>query len=149
MRTIDPPLPIASTGVSEVAPGAEPPMGSRLNLARPWKFPAAHADSIQRRRHPRTRVRVPIEFSLYRADGSFYDEGAGVIRDLSYSGASLDDVFLLQGALLALRFGVEQRIALESSGGVTIAGRILRVSPDGFGIEFLLPGSGERLLKLE
>jgi len=125
----------------------------RTNLARPWSFPAAHADSILCRRHPRSCVQVPVDITLVRPDGSAYDKGTGVIRDLSYSGVRLGDVVLTRGGFLAPYFGVELRPALESPGGHGIAGRILRnTSPgfSGFGIKFLFPESGveERLRRM-
>jgi hypothetical protein len=124
-----------------------------LNLARPWRFPAGHPDSILCRRHPRSSVQVPVEITLCRADGSPYDKGTGVIRDLSYTGARLGDVFLSRGRLLATCFQVELWPALESRGGRDIAGRILRTYSEGypgFGIEFLFPAAGaqERLRRM-
>jgi len=121
------------------------------NLARPWQFPAGHADSILCRRHSRSFVQVPVEITLACPDGSLYDRGTAVIRDLSYSGLRLGDVFLPRGTFLAPYFGVELRPALESPGGHGIAGRILRTHSSGFpgfGIEFLFPESNaeERLL---
>jgi hypothetical protein len=123
------------------------------NLARPWRFPAGHADSILCRRHSRSFVQVPVEITLARPDGSLYDKGTAVIRDLSYSGLRLGDVFLARGAFLAPYFGVELRPALEPPGGDTIPGRILRTPSSefhGFGIEFLFPESGaeERLRRM-
>lgn len=129
---------------------APPPRTSRLmrttaNLARPWQFPAGHADSILCRRHSRSCVQLPVEITLTRPDGSCFDEGTGVIRDLSYSGLHLGDVFLPRGGFLAPCFEIELRPALEPPGGRAVAGRILRTSSSGFpgfGIEFLFPGSG-------
>jgi hypothetical protein len=129
-----------------------PPRGG-FNLARPWRFPAGHPDVIHCRRHARVGVHVPVELSLFRSDGSLFDRGTGVIRDLSFSGARLGDVVLSQGRLLAMQFGVRFRPALESTGGPDIAGRILRTFSPGrpaFGIEFLAPTSGveERLRQI-
>lgn len=154
MRTLSPPLPIESVGDTEVSPpagdrGPTPATGSSggvsFNLARPWKFPAGHPDSVFCRRHSRSSVQVPVEISLYRPDGSSYDQGTGVVQDLSYSGLRLGDVFLARGRLLVTYFGVALRPALESHGGCDITGRILRTFSSGrpgFGIEFLAPDSG-------
>ncbi len=125
--------------------GAERPIRRPLNLARPWKFPAAHADAFLSRKHLRSDVRVPVDISLSREDGSFYDKGTGVVRDLSYSGLCLSDVSLENGRLLAASFEVELRPSQESPGRGSIRGRILRTYSSGmpaFGIEFLTPGSG-------
>jgi len=158
MSIVARPLPFASTAEAEVAtrlrdpgeastlaPGSSIAEPRSLNLARPWKFPSGHADSIRCRRHSRSSVQVPVQIALCRQDGSPYDKGTGVIRDLSYSGLRLGDVFLVQGRLLAPYFAIELRHALESPVGGTIAGRILRTDSSelpGFGIEFLFPGSG-------
>jgi hypothetical protein len=151
-------FPTASVGDTEVAlllkgrsefpgltPGTRATFRNTINLARPWKFPAGRVDSIPCRRHSRSIVEVPVEIILSRPDGSPYDRGTGVIRDLSYSGLRLGDIFLVHGRLLAMYFGVELRPALESPGRCLIAGRILRTFSlgfPGFGIEFLAPGSG-------
>jgi hypothetical protein len=147
---------LLESGVGEKAVLTPAPRSSSrrtLNLARPWKFPAGHADSFLCRRHSRSIVQVPVEVSLFRGDGSPYDKGTGVIRDLSYSGLCLGDVFLARGRLLATYFGVELRRALKPPGVPCIQGRILHAYSSGFpgfGIEFLFPGSGaeEELLKL-
>ena len=115
------------------------------HLARPWQFPAGHADAILCRRHPRYRVQIPIEITLARPDGVLFDKGTGVIRNLSYSGLHLGDVSLTWGSFLAAGFGIELGPALESRGGRGIAGRILRTHSLGypaFAIEFLDPESG-------
>jgi hypothetical protein len=163
MTTFTQPVSTVSVGAAEAAPaaggrregsgsnpGTRSSNRSSFNLARPWKFPAGHVDSILCRRHSRSNVQVPVEITLYHPDGSSYDKGTGVIRDLSYSGLRLGDVFLTHGRLLAMHFGVELRPALDSHGGQNIAGRILRTFSSGFpgfGIEFLFPGTGaeERL----
>jgi len=155
MRILSLPLPlwsaadaeaaICSTEASTLAPATRIREPGPLNLARPWKFPAGHADSIRCRRHSRASVELPVQFSLHRQDGSSYDQGSGVIQDLSYSGLRLGDVFLPRGRLLATSFVVHLRHAFESPVSATIAGRILRGSTSGvpdFGIEFLFPDSG-------
>jgi len=152
MSIVNPSLPLAWTADAEVAtcwkdltPEKRTSEPSLLNLARPWKFPAGHADSLRCRRHSRSSVQVPVQIALVRRDGSSYDQGTGVIRDLSYSGLRLDDVFLAQGRLLATYFAVGLRHALQSPVGDTISGRIIRTSSSGFpsfGVEFLFPDSG-------
>ena len=154
MRIANPPFHAESTADAEAAlslrqrtEGPNPRISKHtpLNLARPWTFPAGHADSIHCRLHSRASVQVPVEISLYRPDGSAYDRGTGIIRDLSYSGLRLGDVFLAQGRLLAMYFGVELRPALKAPDGETVSGRILRTYTSGFpgfGIEFLFPSLG-------
>jgi hypothetical protein len=114
-------------------------------VSRPWLFPAGHADTFISRRYLRFRVQIPVEVSLSRLDGSLFDSGTAVIRDLSFSGLCLDDVLLANGRLLAAYFEVELRPAMEPSGLAPIAGRILRIYTSGlpgFGIEFLHPEAG-------
>jgi hypothetical protein len=150
-----PPTPAGDTEVARLLkgrsefPGLTPGTGATdrnaINLARPWKFPAGRIDALPCRRYSRSIVEVPVEIRLSRPDGSSYDRGTGVIRDLSYSGLRLGDIFLVHGRLLAMYFGVELRPALEPPGRSLIAGRILRTFSlgfPGFGIEFLSPGSG-------
>lgn len=122
----------------------------RLNLARPWSFPAGRPDFIHCRRHARSSVCIRVELVLYHPDGTLFDRGSAVIRDLSFSGARLAEVSLPQGRLLATYFGIGLRPALGSFVGPDISGRILRTftpGMPGFGIEFLDPGPGaeERL----
>lgn len=150
MKTLSPPLPHAPAGKTVAVPMAGPRIRNAPNLARPWKFPAGHADNILCRQHSRFAVNIPVAIVLYRQDGSPFDRGTGVIQDLSYTGLRLCDVSLAQGRLLATYFAVDLRLSGEAPGGQDIAGRILRTYTTGFpgfGIKFLFPGSGaaERL----
>jgi hypothetical protein len=133
------------------SPGNNASMRKSFNVSRAWQFPAAHADSFISRRFLRTRVQIPVELSLSRLDGSPFDAGIGVVRDLSFSGLCLSDIFLSNGRLLAAYFAVELRPAMEPSGLPLIGGRILRTHTSGlpcFGIEFLRPEVGaERRLR--
>lgn len=118
---------------------------SAFSLARPWNFPAGHADSLHRRRHSRIGVQVPVEISLVRPDGSLFDRGTGIIRNLSCSGVLLGDVLLSQGRLLVRSFSVELSASPRSSSVPKVVGRILRtfsLGIPGFGIEFLDPERG-------
>jgi hypothetical protein len=158
MKTIFQPPALASTVETAVEPilrsrneslGISPGNGAStrksINLSRLWKFPAGHGDTFISRRYLRSRVQVPVEVSLSRLDGSPFDTGTGVVRNLSFSGLCLDDVFLSNGRFLAACFGVELRPAMEPSGLKPIAGRILRTYTSGFpcfGIEFLHPEAG-------
>jgi len=128
-----------------IVPGKGLSIPKSFDLSRPWHFPAAHADFFIRRRFLRARVQVPVEVSLSRADGSPFDAGTGVVRDLSYSGLCIDRISLPHGLLLAARFGIELRSPMEPSESPPIAGRILRTHTSGlpcFGIEFLHPEAG-------
>jgi hypothetical protein len=130
---------------SGIRPGKFASIRKSINFSRPWKFPAGHADTFINRRYMRSRVQIPVEVSLSRLDGSPFDRGTGVVRNLSFSGLCLDDVFLANGRLLAAYFEVELRPAMEPPGLAPIAGRILRTYTPGlpgFGIEFLHPEAG-------
>ena len=134
-----------------ISPGKFASSRKSINLSRPWQFPAGHADTFISRRYLRSRVQIPVEVSLSRLDGSPFDRGTAVVRNLSFSGLCLDDVFLANGQLLAAYFEVELRPAMEPSGLAPIAGHILRIYTSGlpgFGIEFLHPEAGaERRLR--
>ena len=115
---------------------------SVFGLARPWKFPAGHADSLQCRRHLRLGSHIPVKITLVRPDGCPYDTGTGVILNLSCSGAFLGNVLLSRGRLLAGCFPVELRPSPGATGDQAIVGRILRIFSPGFpgiGLEFLFP----------
>jgi hypothetical protein len=138
-------IPRARDQSSGSSPGTGASIRKTINLSRPWNFPAAHADSFISRRYFRSDVQVPVEVFLSRLDGSPFDKGTGVIRNLSFSGLCLDDVFLSHGRILAAYFEVQLRPVMEPSGLATIAGRILRTSTSGlpcFGIEFTHPEAG-------
>jgi hypothetical protein len=116
----------------------------------PSQLPSGPEESAFCRRHPRFPVQIRVEISLVRPDGTSYDRGTGVVRDLSRSGLLLTEVTLGQGSFLASSFGIRLRPEGESPCGPEIAGRIRRASTSGnsaFGIEFLAPQSGteERL----
>lgn len=120
------------------------------NLARPWKFPAGHDDTLVCRRHARSPVHIPVVISLHRPDGSGFDGGTAVIQDLSYSGLRLCEVVLAKGRLLASYFTLDLRPLPQAPGGPGVAGRILRtycLGYPGFGIEFLLPDGAETTLQ--
>jgi len=153
MKSPGPPIEDGGSESLGSASAGRPPNRKPLNLARPWAFPAGHADSILCREHLRSPVQIPVEICLYRPDGSSYDKGSGVVQDLSYSGLRLGDVLLSQGRLLAPCCRIGLRPALEPTGGSPdISVRVLRTFSGGvpaFGIEFLAPGSGaaDRLRK--
>lgn len=46
------------------------------------------------RRHPRKKVSIPLELSIYRIDGSLEQRGTAVVQDLSLSGAQLSGIVL-------------------------------------------------------
>jgi len=139
--------PILRSGDPSSAHGLGRDLSNRksFNVCRPWNFPAARVDSFIRRRYLRARVQVPVEVSLSRLDGSLYDMGTGVVRDVSYSGLCLDHVILSNGHLLAAYFAVELRPTTGPTGSSPIAGRILHTYTSElpcFGIEFLHPEAG-------
>lgn len=144
---------IAGSGSPSETPTAGRSSSSgAFSLARRWTFPAGHPDSILCRQHLRSPVQIPVEISLYRPDGSSYDQGSGVVQDLSYSGLRLGSVILPRGRLLAPCCSIGLRPAFEPPGGPDISVRLLRTFSAGvpaFGIEFTAPDSGaeERLRK--
>jgi hypothetical protein len=127
-------------------PSPTPPRGGLVvNLARPWHFPSGHADAFIHRRHLRSVVRIPVSLRLCRQDGSCYDEGAGVVQDISFSGLRLSEVQAPLGRLLATCRTVEFRNALAAPGDDAVPGSILRTYSSGlpgFGVEFRFPEAG-------
>jgi transcriptional regulator with XRE-family HTH domain len=49
-----------------------------------------------RRLEPRKKVHLPLELSIYFADGTLFDRGRAVMRDVSLSGALLSGVVLTE-----------------------------------------------------
>ncbi len=91
------------------------------------------------RRHPRKPVSIAAEFAIYKKDGSLYDRGRAVIRDLSLCGACVEDIDLSQGHLPLEPFSVGLKPEEKLMENVEISGRIVRIHVDGvgsFGIEF-------------
>lgn len=78
----------------------------------------------------RRNLRVKVQFeSLYSGDRQ---EGAGVLADISHSGA------LIEGASLQPRVGSKVRlfVFLQPVSPFELAGHVVRRTPDGFAIEY-------------
>ena len=52
-----------------------------------------------KRQQQRRPIAIPLELSIYNADGSLFDKGAAVIKDVSLSGALLTAVVLPQQSI--------------------------------------------------
>src|SRR5438874_2731658 len=56
-----------------------------------------------RRQHPRRSADFPLELSIYLADGTLFDRGQAVMRDVSLSGALLSGIILTPDKGIPLR----------------------------------------------
>lgn len=103
-----------------------------------------------RRRHPRLPVEVEAEICFYKRDGSVYDRGVAVIRDLSLSGAKVGDVKLPLGTIPVEPFTVALRPLVKPLEEVYLPGSVVRLEANGgmnFGICFgKVEGSGLKRL---
>jgi len=91
---------------------------------------------MERRAHPRYRAR----FDTLCSDGA--REGAGVLTDLSYSGARLVD------ASLRPEVGDEVRlyVFVQPVSPFELVGKVVRSAPDGFAIAYQLESDEIRRL---
>src|SRR5450755_346796 len=64
----------------------------------------------QRRRHPRKTLGLPVILSIYLADGKLFDQGTGILKDVSLSGAKLSAIVLPGKALPTLPHSLGVRI---------------------------------------
>jgi hypothetical protein len=94
-----------------------------------------------RRSHPRKEVSVPLEFSVYRRDGTLFDRGRAVMKNVSLSGSLLTGIVLPERKLPAEPYTVGIRLLEGPLKGLEILGEPVRfVTSDGalsLGIRFL------------
>ena len=94
-----------------------------------------------RRAFPRREVRLPVEISIYRRDGTLFDRGSATLRDVSLSGAVLRAVALPQDALPLRPHTIGLRLLEGPLKGTEILGRVIRFSHErdeiALAIEFL------------
>ena len=89
-----------------------------------------------KRRHPRTLTRFDALYSSGRR------EGAGVLADISYSGARLEQSSLTPEIGTAVRI----YIFVQPVSPFELAGRVVRHTIDGFAVECESPDSAVRHL---
>jgi len=74
---------------------------------------------------PRRAVKLPADLALYLGDGSLFDRGRALVREVSFTGALLSEVSLARGVLPASPFRVVLRI--KKGEGIDLTGRVVRL----------------------
>ena len=74
-----------------------------FKLARQLGYKLDRLKHHHRREHARKMSSFPLEVSIYLADGSLYDRGQAVMRDVSLSGALLSGMLLTSGKGIPLQ----------------------------------------------
>ena len=101
----------------------------------------------------RKSVPIPLELSIYNADGTLFDKGAAIIKDVSLSGALLTAVVLPQQSIPLRPHTIGIRMLDGALKGVEILARPVRLAHSGQGmgmnlaIEFLRTESEEVKLR--
>ena len=67
-----------------------------FKVARELGYDLTKLKHQHRRAHPRKHSELPLELSIYLADGTLFDRGHAVLRDVSLSGALLSGVILTE-----------------------------------------------------
>jgi transcriptional regulator with XRE-family HTH domain len=67
-----------------------------FKVARELGYDLTKLKHQHKRVHPRKSADLPLELSIYLADGSLFDRGHAIIRDLSLSGALLSGMILTE-----------------------------------------------------
>jgi c-di-GMP-binding flagellar brake protein YcgR len=85
-------------------------------------------DTLENRRFRRVSVRFEIEYSGRSVSGT------GTVQNISSTGALIEDADppLLSGGEVTLRFSI-----FEDSAPITIRGKVVRETENGFGVEFV------------
>jgi hypothetical protein len=92
------------------------------------------------RRLTRKPVSTPIRLSVYREDGSLYDQGSAVLMDLSTAGARIGKLELSRGDILPPNSLVDLALP-ERTTAIPLQGKIVWLRPGSdrsYGIRFLL-----------
>ena len=94
-----------------------------------------------RRNHPRKEMSIPLEVSIYNEDGTLFDKGGAMIKDVSLSGALLTGVMLPQQVIPLRPHTIGIRMLDGVLKGVEILARPIRLSHSGpainLAVEFL------------
>jgi transcriptional regulator with XRE-family HTH domain len=67
-----------------------------FKVARDLGFDFSKLKFQHRRQHPRKSADLPLELSIYLADGTLFDRGRAAIRDVSLTGALLSGIILTE-----------------------------------------------------
>jgi transcriptional regulator with XRE-family HTH domain len=74
-----------------------------FKVARQLGYDLGRLKHRHRRLHPRKSADLPLELSIYLGDGTLFDRGQAVMRDVSLSGALLSGILLTQQKGLPLQ----------------------------------------------
>ena len=80
------------------------------------------------RREPRKELSMPLEISIYRIDGTLYDRGSAMARNVSLSGALLSAMVLPHQNLPLIPHTIGIRLLDGPFKDVEIMGRSVRIS---------------------
>ena len=84
-----------------------------------------------KRAQQRRSLAIPLELSIYNADGSLFDKGAAIIKDVSLSGALLTAVVLPQQSIPLRPHTIGIRMLDGALKGVEIMARPIRLAHSG------------------
>jgi transcriptional regulator with XRE-family HTH domain len=87
-----------------------------------------------RRGATRKAVPIPLELSIYNSDGTLFDKGAAIIKDVSLSGALLTAVVLPQQSIPLRPHTIGIRMLDGVLKGVEIMARPIRLAHSGQGL---------------
>jgi transcriptional regulator with XRE-family HTH domain len=84
-----------------------------------------------KRAQQRRPIAIPLELSIYNSDGTLFDKGAAVIKDVSLSGALLTAVVLPQQSIPLRPHTIGIRMLDGALKGVEIMARPIRLAHAG------------------
>jgi transcriptional regulator with XRE-family HTH domain len=91
------------------------------------------------RKAPRVQVHIPAEIRIIKRDGTFYDKGVAVIKEISVVGAKIADIDIPKKSFPLERFDVLLRPKTGEFKGCLLKGeftRIIRTDKLSFGLTF-------------
>jgi hypothetical protein len=112
-----------------------------FKVARELGYDFSRLKHQHKRGAPRKAVAIPLELSIYNSDGTLYDKGAAIMKDVSLSGALLSAVVLPQQSIPLRPHTIGIRMLDGALKGVEILGHPVRLAHTGpsmnLAIEFL------------
>jgi len=114
-----------------------------FKIARELGYDFGRLKYHHKRGSSRKPMAVPLELSIYNADGTLFDKGAAIVKDVSLSGALLTAVVLPQQSIPLRPHTIGIRMLDGALKGVEIMARPIRLAHSGQGqgmnlaVEFL------------
>jgi transcriptional regulator with XRE-family HTH domain len=81
-----------------------------FKLAKDLGYDFGRLKYFHRRRHPRKSLGLPVALSIYLEDGTLFDQGTGILKEVSLSGAQLSAIVLPGKALPTLPHSIGVRV---------------------------------------